>query len=760
MQSQFLLTLSRVCLPLLFFCVTLIGMSGDSVFGISPVRQEDGKKVEPTDLEIGDRIRFEHFDETYEGLVAGIKSGGTFLDIQYLDEDGEKQSRTFIGRSLENLRRLDPVRTWKSKGGKFKVTAALAELSEDSVTLRKEDGKTVKVPIEKLSSADQKFLKKYAARKKRIDAQNAWIAKPDSSKFSEVKISLSDAIRAGNSGPPLRLTPNSVAMADPTSEPIDVGEITLARATMMKAPAILLNHSGSHALLWSQDRMTRRNAANLTVVDLVAGKRLGGVSIRQEDAVPLDISPNGRRLITVQGQMHKNRIDIWEISSDKFTHLVGWSVKMGSSGDSKKDSNLVQDLTMRITGSSEGDSDAKDDSSNQLSPDDFQDKVRDALGSGMDLDSMMGSSFFGGESFELARFIDDDHIVTATNGPIALVWQISPLKVIRKIHTRASSSPIAKPFALSPDRKSLYVLGGQRIRSFDLLSGKMTGITPADQKFYDHGLMAISPDGSRLLIDARKHVQIVNSDGIVEDEFAKSYHGFDLPTWLDNRFYAVKSALDTMVIDTKYRIPIWRYKTGFDQPTIDRNANLWFVLGRHNTASKLFNYHIPHADATANLPEDPESLLVLKPGDRVRLSFDGSGGSQSEMRRILTEKMKARGVEVDDNGDIEINISIRKHTNTTTYETIGTLEKRSETVTTKSTSYTMSVIKDGRTVYSDSVASGGAPPMVSVREGQSIQSAMPKGSGANASVVERLQFPKSIPMKPPLNEIGKSDFSR
>lgn len=53
---------------------------------------------------------------------------------------------------------LAEVRTWSDATGKFKIEAELIEATDEHVVLQKTDGKTVKVPIAKLSEADQQFV--------------------------------------------------------------------------------------------------------------------------------------------------------------------------------------------------------------------------------------------------------------------------------------------------------------------------------------------------------------------------------------------------------------------------------------------------------------------------------------------------------------------------------------------------------------------------------------------------------------------------
>jgi hypothetical protein len=50
------------------------------------------------------------------------------------------------------------VRTWTDKTGKFSTVASFGGMAGGSVTLRKSDGTTIKIPFEQLSKADQDWI--------------------------------------------------------------------------------------------------------------------------------------------------------------------------------------------------------------------------------------------------------------------------------------------------------------------------------------------------------------------------------------------------------------------------------------------------------------------------------------------------------------------------------------------------------------------------------------------------------------------------
>jgi hypothetical protein len=54
----------------------------------------------------------------------------------------------------------DQLRTWQSSDGKFSVEATLVEVLGDQATLRRADRKVIRVPLSRLSDADQEYVRK------------------------------------------------------------------------------------------------------------------------------------------------------------------------------------------------------------------------------------------------------------------------------------------------------------------------------------------------------------------------------------------------------------------------------------------------------------------------------------------------------------------------------------------------------------------------------------------------------------------------
>ena len=68
-----------------------------------------------------------------------------------------------------------PCGEWASQSGKFKIDAKFVELKDGSVTLEKETGETVEVPLNRLGEADQKLARQLATESE----DNPFASKPD-----------------------------------------------------------------------------------------------------------------------------------------------------------------------------------------------------------------------------------------------------------------------------------------------------------------------------------------------------------------------------------------------------------------------------------------------------------------------------------------------------------------------------------------------------------------------------------------------------
>lgn len=105
-------------------------------------------------------------------LAEVVEIAGTGWVTVKFDNDGVEMKPTLPPKKLRLIEREEIpleealiVRTWTSQGGKFTIKAKFVELRGDSVTLKKEDGKSLTVAIDKLSEDDQELARRLAEAK-------------------------------------------------------------------------------------------------------------------------------------------------------------------------------------------------------------------------------------------------------------------------------------------------------------------------------------------------------------------------------------------------------------------------------------------------------------------------------------------------------------------------------------------------------------------------------------------------------------------
>ncbi len=104
-------------------------------------------------------MRFERAGQTFSGKVVGIRPGGTYLEVETVD-GGTKRKVIVKATNVTPIANPNAsgIRTWTDSSGQFKIEATLESQTAFEVVLRKKDGTTVKVELDKLSIADQEYV--------------------------------------------------------------------------------------------------------------------------------------------------------------------------------------------------------------------------------------------------------------------------------------------------------------------------------------------------------------------------------------------------------------------------------------------------------------------------------------------------------------------------------------------------------------------------------------------------------------------------
>ncbi len=108
-----------------------------------------------------DEIEIFYLKKWYPAKVVATNARGEVLaEYEWAGRKTQTAFKPDQVRAAFESGALARVRQWSDSTGTFKIKAALIELTEDSVLLRKPDKSEVTVPLEKLSGPDRAYLKK------------------------------------------------------------------------------------------------------------------------------------------------------------------------------------------------------------------------------------------------------------------------------------------------------------------------------------------------------------------------------------------------------------------------------------------------------------------------------------------------------------------------------------------------------------------------------------------------------------------------
>lgn len=112
----------------------------------------------------GDEIEYLWGSKWYPGTVLEVGNGGVAIEYTWGNSPRRDQVEAFKLRFAWEAQAITPMRFWSDESKKFRIKAAAIAIKDGYVKLHKEDGTDVSVPIEKLSSSDQRLLKQAKAQ--------------------------------------------------------------------------------------------------------------------------------------------------------------------------------------------------------------------------------------------------------------------------------------------------------------------------------------------------------------------------------------------------------------------------------------------------------------------------------------------------------------------------------------------------------------------------------------------------------------------
>ncbi|WP_345322701.1 SHD1 domain-containing protein [Novipirellula rosea] len=144
---------------------------------------------------VGESVAFSHEKQWHVGTVVQVERGRAMVSAEV---DGEPTQGVFAMNVLRRPPWTLGSRFWSDQSGKFRIKAAVVDVTTEALQLLKAEGGTVAVPIDKLSDGDQEIAAKLVAAKQAYQASLATADPTDNeaANSSEPRVMSADATKS------------------------------------------------------------------------------------------------------------------------------------------------------------------------------------------------------------------------------------------------------------------------------------------------------------------------------------------------------------------------------------------------------------------------------------------------------------------------------------------------------------------------------------------------------------------------------------
>lgn len=623
------------------------------------------------------------------------------------------------------------TRTWVDATGKFKIEAKFGSLSEGTVHLLKPDGTLTKIPLDKLSEADQELAKNLAAPATSPTGPPKTSAEKITASNQPVETTLVDwssvpgvertALPTGGTEPKdIRLEPDP--STDPPGEFLDrpyvFASSTPSRKSQLHrlgffegAEHLMIDPQHNQAIVVLKDQPPGKPPAiYLVKIDLKDGKlsnALFPVPLKVRDFHP----GTAKYLAAANFFLHPDVEDwkvfgVWAETGKAIEKQGAWSALRGDGSWESEPNNAI--------------------------------------------------------------FAGPDHAVLSTfPWNVLTVWNITEG---RPLYQRQMGSGNVQLTTSANGRYLAYVDRESLINLLDLPSGRELGRLPIKNMTS----MAFDDSGRYLATASDMHVVIYDlQEGQISNDFYLSRsvgaYGRDPRSaglrWVGDGYLLTAAGC---LIDLKNQTILWRYElpeTGgeFNAEAVYSGGRYWYVLKSEDRKEMgLFGVQIPHPDALAAAEKvDPESK-VLRPGVGIRLSLNLSATQEklNAIRDSLTKQIEAAGMKIDDSSSLTLNATTstgQPVSGTYRFSSFGRGNIPDQTVTSTPQISTLTLSRGGSIYWkSEGVVGGHIPSMILLQEGQSAQDYVSSLSQPNFGFFETVELPKSLSEPAPEGAYGFS----
>ena len=610
-----------------------------------------------------------------EEFRESLRRGGSFeFQGSRTTDDGTHQSFSFrygsgrgSGRSDDDSSRnsLYGGGIWTDITGKHRIEASFVGLQDGNVSLRRADGKIIKLPLAKLSQTDQERAKKLASSSSGVsdstspfgdsaldEAQTAANLSREVGEFYRGDI-VEVSNRGGSEikrGVVLKCENERLTVLYDGEERTDTVHLGMSfeQVRLLKANPEGANYSEGGF------KLSKLNLSSYRTISV----ELPATATFEPDGIATDSSTTyrGFPISAGKGDVFDKYMGLAFLPSAQKIFVAKGSDRHGFDRDKQSSSLLFFDMNSgRLVEQHRLDSGI---SHAAVSPSGRRIATCEA---GKSVSDNRTLHLWGLESSQLNRtdswdphakeffkqvsglqWIDEQRLIT-TGFKDLMVWDVDSRTLLFKIESAGGR----ESYTLSPNRKQLLVAGRKGIIVIDLASGDVVkNVEPKEERNF--GRIAICPSGQLLAASHRhgKKIDLINLetgetfDTLNLDAKGREKVGF---FWPDNQHILIGG---TDLVHVASKVEVWKYQHNASE-VVFADGYCWYLMrGKFPGESYVVPLEIPQPE----VEKIDESELALQPGDVVSLEIEMTFNLNSRHNSIFEETRKKLTKDLEDAG--------------------------------------------------------------------------------------------------------------
>ncbi|MDB5302719.1 MAG: hypothetical protein JWM97_268 [Phycisphaerales bacterium] len=357
-----------------------------------------------------------------------------------------------------------------------------------------------------------------------------------------------------------------------------------------------------------------------------------------------------------------------------------------------------------------------------------------------------------------ARFVDVDHVLAMSSEGSISLWEWRKAKAVWSAQAEAMVKPV-----LSGNGKYVAVaIKGNEILIAEALTGKTLGRLGTDGTW---GLkLAFKPDGTQLAATGQdllfvwdlatgKKLHDLSPVGVMGQSVAWAGEGFVL---LDGQSLV---ALDKKMVAWVYENPA--APGGQGNACAAFAGRYWYAAAPAARGGKpaLVSAALPHEAARrAALAINLDQEMIIKPGATVSLEVTVAGEVQQQVIDSLTARLKQAGITVAPNSAVKLVArSEPGETVEMQYHAFGAGFGGNQKISVATTKLRLALETAGGKVLWERRSVTSPPPMLSMKQGQTIEQAVAEAMKPSAGFFEKTRVPGYVPKSQ--GGLGKSSLT-